>query len=247
MKSAMKRVVNALALSILVLGSRAAFAQQFRYPVEHDHTFKSCKGELVINRDGVEYRTGNKEHARKWSYTDIRMIKLVSPRKLEVISYESSRMKFGGDKTFEFKVLTGGVTKEVSDFLLSRVGRPLATSFVASEEKPRFEIPVRHRHSFGGDQGRLKIYADRVIYESEKQAGSRYWRWSDVKGISRTGPYQFSITTFEPQLGGPTKTYNFDLKEPMGDSMYDYLWAQVYRPTLPASPEQQREGRRIQP
>lgn len=236
MKSLMMRVMSIIALSMLAFGGREAFAQEFKYPVEHDHTIKSCKGELVINRDGVEYRTENKDHARKWSYTDIRMIKLASPKKIEVISYESSRMKLGYDKTFAFKVLKGEVTREVSDFLLARVERPLATSFVASEEKPHYEIPVRHRHSFGGDQGRLKVYADRVVYESAKQEGSRYWRWSDVKGISRTSPYLFSITTFEPKLGGPTKTYNFDLKEPMDDAVYDYLWARVYKPTLPASP-----------
>ena len=247
MKHVVMRIMSVFALSILALGGREAFAQEFKYAVEHDHLIKSCKGELVINRDGIEYRTDNKEHARKWAYTDIRMIKLVSPKKVEVISYESSRLKLGYDKAFEFKVLTGEVTKEVSDFLLARVGRPLATSFVASEEKPRYEIPVRHRHSFGGVQGRLKVYADRLVYESEKQAGSRSWRWSDVKGISRTGPYQFSITTFEPKLGGPTKTYNFDLKEPMSDGVYDQLWAQVYRPALPASPDDQREGRRLQP
>ena len=247
MKTVMIEVMSALILSILVSGSRAVLAQEFKYSVEHDHLFKSCKGELIINRQGVEYRTDNREHARSWSYADIQMIKLATAKKIEVISYESSRMKLGGDKTFEFKVLKGEVTKAVSDFLLARVERPLATSFVASEEKPQYAIPVRHRHSFGGDQGRLKVYADRVVYESAKQEGSRSWRWSDVKGISRTSPYQFSITTFEPKLGGPTKTYNFDLKEPMGDAVYDYLWVRVYKPTLPASPDEKREGQRNQP
>lgn len=241
MKTVTIKVMGALILSILVSGGRAALAQEFKYSVEHDHLFKSCKGELIINLQGVEYRTDNREHARSWSYADIQMIKLATAKKIEVISYESSRMRLGRDKTFAFKALKGEVTKEVSDFLLAHVGRPLATGFVASEEKSQYEIPVRHRHSFGGEQGRLKVYADRVVYESAKQEGSRYWRWSDVKGISRTGPYQFSVMTFEPKLGGPTKTYNFDLKEPMGDAVYEYMWAKVYRPTLPAKPSETRE------
>lgn len=247
MKTTIIRLMNVLVLLLFVLGGRAAFAQEFKYPVEHDHLLKSCKGELVISQEGIQYRTDNKDHARKWSYADIQMIKLESPKKIEVISYESSRMKFGGDRTFEFKVLNGTVAKEVSDFLLARVERPLETRFVASEEKPRYDIAVRHRHSFGGEQGRLKVYAGRLVYESEKKEGSRSWRWSDVKGISRTGAYQLSITTFEPQFGGPTKTYNFDLKDDRGDALYDLLWANVYRPTLPASPRDERQAQTVRP
>lgn len=234
-------------IGFLIALPNMASAQEFTFRVEHDHAIGSCKGELIINQDGVEYRTGKKEHARKWAYVDIEMIKLNSPRKVEILTYESARMKLWRDRAFEFKVLDKEVTKEVSDFLLQRVQRPLATTFVASEEKPQYALPVRHRRSFGGDQGTLKVYADRVVYESQKSQSSRYWRWSDIKSFSRIGRYELSITTFEPKLGGPTKTFNFDLKEEMNDAMYDYLWARVYRPTLPASPDDKREGERIQP
>lgn len=247
MKGLFIRVMASIALSMLVFGGREAFGHEFKYRVQHEHAIKSCKGELVINQEGVEYRTENKKHARKWPYIDIEMIKLRSPRKVELLTYESTRVKLGLDRTFEFKLLDGEVTKEVSDFLLGRVDRPFSTTFVASEEKPQYAIPVRHRRSFGGDQGTLKVYADRVIYESQKPESSRYWRWSDIKGFSRIGRYELSITTFEPKLGGPTKTFNFDLKEEMSDAMYDYLWVRVYRPTLPASPDEKREGERLQP
>lgn len=241
------------ATALMIIGEatfgqqRMASAQEFTFRVEHDHAIGSCKGELIINQDGVEYRTGQKEDARKWTYTDIEIIKLRSPRKVEILTYESARMKLWRDRAFEFKVLDKELTNEVSDFLLKRVERPLATTFVASEEKPQFAIPVRHRRSFGGYQGTLKVYADRVVYESQKPQSSRYWRWSDIKSFSRIGRYEVSITTFEPKLGGPTKTFNFDLKQEMNDAMYEYLWARVYRPTLPASPDEKRDGERIQP
>jgi hypothetical protein len=247
MKAMMIRAICSIAFATLLLGGRAASAQEFKYRVEHDHAFGSCKGELIINPDMVEYRTDKKEHARKWTYSNIEMIKLSSPRKVEILTYESARVRLGRDREFEFRVLDGDVTKEVSEFLLKRVERPLATTFVATEETPQYAIPVRHRHTFGGDQGTLKVYGDRVAYESQKPERSRYWRWSDIKSFSRIGRYEFSLTTFEPKLGGPTKTFNFDLKEEMNDAMYDYLWARVYRPTLPASPDDKREGQRIQP
>ena len=247
MKNRMIRMLNVIALLVLVFGGREALGQEFKFQVEHDHLVKSCKGELTISPQGLEYRTENKEHARKWDFTDIKMIKLESPKKVEVITYESSRKTLGQDKTFEFKVLEGEVTKGVSDFLLARVERPLATSFVATEEKPRYELPVRHRHRFGECQGTLKVYADRVIYQSDKQDNSRYWRWTDIQSISRTGPYQFGVTTYEPEFGGPSKTYNFDLKEQMDEKVYDYLWTRVYKVRLPASVNENRLAGSSQP
>lgn len=238
MKNRMIRMLNVVALLALVVGGREALAQEFRFKVEHDHMIKSCRGDLIISPNGVEYRTGNKDHARKWGYTDIKMIELESPKEIEIISYETSRKTLGNDRGFEFKVLESEITKEVSDFLLARVARPLATTFVATEEKPRYEFPVRHRHRFGGCQGTLKMYADRLIYESEDAEGSRYWRFSDIKSISRTGSYQFAVTTYEPEFGGPSKTYNFDLKERMDEKVYDYLWARVYKVRLPVSRNQ---------
>jgi len=230
------RLFSVAALSILISGGWAS-AQEFTFPVEHNHTFKSCKGDLIINGEGLEYRTTHKDHARKWTYTDIKMIKLVSPKEVNVLTYESRLLTLGRDEAFQFKVLKGEMSKDVNDFLLARVSRPLATSFVKSEEEPQYAIAVRHRQSFGSDQGTLKIYADIVAYDSVSAKNSRRWRWTDIQSISRMGPYQFAITTYEPKFGGPTETYNFDLKERMDDSVYDYLWARIYRPTLPASPE----------
>ncbi|MEW6213537.1 MAG: hypothetical protein AB1631_34900, partial [Acidobacteriota bacterium] len=175
---------------------------------------------------------------------DIKMIKLDSASKMEILTYESSRVKLGRDRDFEFKVIDGEISKEVSDYLLSRVSRPLATSFIDAEEKGVYEFAVRHRHRLGDCEGTLRIFDDRVIYESQKAENSRYWRVSDIRSISRTGPYRFSITTFEPQFGGPTKIYNFDLKERMEDGAYDFLWSLIYRPALPSRVEVQSASRR---
>lgn len=235
----LKRMAFAVTASIgflLALASMAS-AQEFTFPVEHNHTFKSCKGDLIINGEGVEYRTTHKDHARKWTYTDIKLITLVSPTEVNILTYESRLLTLGRDERFQFKVLKGELSIDLNDFLLAHVSRPLATSFVKSEENAVYAIPVRHRQSFGSDQGTLNVYADGIAYESVSTRNSRRWRWTDIQSMSRMGPYQFSVTTYEPKFGGPTKTYNFDLKERMEESVYDYLWARIYKPTLPASPE----------
>ncbi len=247
MKNLVIRLLNVILLLVLILSGREASGQEFRFKVEHDHLVKSCEGELIINQKGVEYQTDNKDHARNWSYTAIKMIKLQSPKEIEIISYERSRETLGTDREFEFKVIEGELSKEVSDFLLARVDRPLSTTFVATEEKPRYELPARHRHRFGACQGTLKVYADRVIYESDRPENSRSWRWSDIRSISRTGPYKFGVTSYEPEFGGTSKIFNFDLKEQLGESVYDYLWARVYKVRLPASVNENRQAERPQP
>lgn len=237
MKHILTGVLKVVGLLTLVFGSQEALAQEFRFQVEHQHMFKSCTGELIINQNGVEFQTERKDHARKWTYTDIKMLKLVSPNEIAVLSYENSLRALGSDRTFDFKVLTGGLNKEVSDFVLARVDRPVATNFVATEGTPRYEIPVRHRHRFGGCHGTLRIFSDKVIYDSNSSGNSRYWRVTEIKSIGRSGPYQFGITTYEPQFGGLSKAYNFDLKERMDDAQYDYLWTRVYRVPLAEGPE----------
>ena len=238
MRHSFTRLIGAaFSIAIFTVGARS---QEFTFTVEHGHTFKSCKGSLILNGEGVEYRTTHKDHARRWAFTDIKMFKLLSPKTVKLLTYESKRLRLGSDDTFEFKVTKGELSNEVSDFLLARIERPLTTSFVATKEKPLYELPARHRHTFGGDQGTLKVYTDGVIYESSRTESSRRWRWSDIQSISRTGPYRFSITTYEPKFGGPTKTFNFDLKERMYDAVYDYLWTRIWKPSLPASPEERQ-------
>ena len=87
------------------------------------------------------------------------------------------------------------------------------------------------------------MYAHMAIYESDDPEGSRRCRWSDINGIGRTGHYQFGVTTYEPEFGGPSKTYNFDLKEQMDERVYDYLWTRVYKVRLPTSINEQLAGR----
>jgi hypothetical protein len=245
----MRNLIFSLFVMLVVFlytSSTSVTAQsEYRLKVKHDHIRKYCVGELVINNSGVMYLTENKDHNRKWDFIDIKMIKLISPTKLKVLSFENSKFKVN-DRNFSFELIEGGeITKNVSDFILSKVNRPVSTSFIPNtEDKPLFSIPVRHRRRFSSDTGTLKIYTTSVVYDSEgEHENSRYWRWSDIQSIGRSGQYKFSLTTYEPELGGPVKSFDFDLKESLQDSVYDYMWDRVYRVSyrLPSASVEQRE------
>ena len=217
----------------------AAQAQSYEYVVEHQHTLLNCSGTLSISADKIEYQTTHKEDARVWRYEDIQQIKVVSPTRLEITSYEDQKRMLGRDRVFKFKLLVGQISSEVTALFINKAKYPVATSVMPeTDEAPKYEVAVKHLHTFGGCEGVLKVYPDRMTYESKDQTEkSRYWRWADIQSISRSGPFQFSITSYELQFGGPTKSFNFALKERMNDSVYDYLWERNNRVSLPALPD----------
>lgn len=218
-------------------------SSEFRFWVKHDHLRKSCEGELVINEEGIEYITDFEEHQRYWDFVDIKLLKLISKNEIEVQTYTrynpkltlNQSLKLGRDESFRFKVVEGELTQKVSQFLQKKTKKPMATSFVAVDDEtdsPVFVLRVRHRHRWGGCPGILKVYDDKVIYQSYTEpTDSRLWRWTDLQGMGRSGPFKFELMTYEPQLGGPEKPYNFDLKEEMTDQMYDFLWKKFYKVT----------------
>ena len=79
----------------------------------------------------------------------------------------------------------------------------------------------------------------RFQYESREPDRSRYWRYTDIQQIGRLDPYRFEISTFEDQVGGPNRVFNFELKRQMEDIVYDYVWVRVNRTKYyPYEPEQ---------
>src|SRR5262249_8400839 len=84
----------------LFFAARPAMAQGYEFAVEHNHTIGNCRGRLIITPERIEYRTEYKEHSRDWRYTDLRRIKIVSPKKIDLASYEDRKWRMGLDRVF---------------------------------------------------------------------------------------------------------------------------------------------------
>jgi hypothetical protein len=218
-----------IVLAAFFLAPKLVSAQSFEFPVEHQHTFRNCRGTLTITSDKIEYKTTHKKDSRAWRYIDIRQIKIASPTALEIVTYEDQRRTIGRDRIFQFRLLEGQITQEVSALLMTKTTHPLVTSVMPmTGGSPTFEMPVKHLHTVGGCEGVLRIYSDRVTYEStDMPTDSRYWRYADIQNFGHPTRYRFEITTFEDKLAGPTKVYNFQLKEEFPALAYDYLWLRV--------------------
>ncbi len=225
----MRKLFLGMFVAALVTVPRVGVAQAFDFAVEHQHTFRNCRGTLSITADTIEYKTNHKEDSRSWKYVDIRQIKIDSPTSLEIVGYEDQKRMLGRDRIFKFKLVQGQISQEVSALLMANATRPVATSVLPETAgSPVFEIPVKHLHTLGGCAGVLKIYPDRVTYESsDEPSESRYWRYTDIQNFGRSSRYRFEITTFEDKTGGPTRAFNFQLKQDFPETAYDYLWLRL--------------------
>jgi hypothetical protein len=224
----MKRRALLVTLTLLFAAVPAA-AQSYEFPVEHDHMLRSCRGTLVISPEKIEYKTAHEKHARTWRYVELQQVKVESKTRLELLTYEDEKRLAGRDREWGFRLLEGVITPEISALLQAQSTRPLGASVPpAPEGSPRFEVPVKHLHKLGGCSGALRIYADRVAFEStERPDHSRFWRYTDIQNFSQSERFRFEIATFETGIGGP-KSYNFQLKRGLPARAYDYLWERVY-------------------
>lgn len=220
-----------LAALLLLTLTPSVRAQEFAYKVQQDRLIGHRNGELIISDKGVEYRTKREKESRAWTYTDIRLLEILSPTRVRIWTYKDRKLLLGRDQSLTFKIVEGQIDQKVSDFLRERIARPFVTSFAEEDQNALAQIPVKHSHRFGGCEGLLKIYSDRLVYESQTGHDSRSWRWTDIRSVGRPDIYRFDVETFESQLGAAGRSFNFILKEQMADRTYDLIWSRVYRPT----------------
>jgi hypothetical protein len=207
-------------------------AQEFTYRVEQDRLIGHRDGELIISDKGIKYRATKREkESRAWTYTDIRLFEILSPTSVRIWTYKDSKLRLGKDQSLTFKIIEGQIDQGVSDFLRQRIARPFVTSFTSEGSEPLAEIRVKHTRWLSGSEGILKVYPDRLVYESQTSHDSRSWRWTDIRGVGRPDRYRFDVDTFEPQIGASSRSFSFILKEEMSDKTYDLIWSRVYRPT----------------
>lgn len=233
----MKRIHNAilvmLALSTLLLGALVGKSQnrEFSYAVKQDRLIGKRAGHLIISEKGIEYRTRDDKDSRSWSYTDIRLVEIPSPTDIRIWTYRDRKLLLGRDESLTFKVVEGEFDQKLSDFLRAHIARAFVTSFTEEEGTPVAQTAVKHLHRFGGCQGILKVFSDRLVYEASDKHDSRSWRWNDIRAVSRPDFDRIEVLTFEPQIGAPNRSFNFVLKERLSERVYDLVWYHVFQPT----------------
>jgi hypothetical protein len=224
-----KSILAAICWLCALAGPPLAAQQRFELAVDHLHTLRNCRGTLVISPDGVVYRTEHKEDGRQWHFADIQSIKVVAPDTIEIFTYEDQPWMFGRDRIWKFRLLQGEIPAEVSALLVEKASRPAVTNLtVGGAAPPLFTIPVKHRHRLGGCDGTLKIFPDRVVYESaDVPKDSRSWLYSDLDGFAHYERFLLELITYEHAQGTATRTYDFELKTDLPPQAEAYIRARL--------------------
>ena len=227
---------TAIAVTLIMLGyvsSVAAAGPPFELSVKRDRLFGGSTGTLVFTAEGIEYRTTNKDDARRWVYDEVKQVQILSPTRIAVLTYEDQgRLKLGADRTFRFEVVQGAVSSELVTFLLERVARPIVTAVMPHYGgEPLFRVRVKHQRQGRGSEGTLVMYDGQLLYLTEREDDSRYWRFGDIYSVLQLGRYRLQVTVYEGG-SGETRPFVFELKSDLPEGFYDALWARVNPPAL---------------
>ncbi|MFI5176664.1 MAG: hypothetical protein ACHQKY_17530 [Terriglobia bacterium] len=213
----------------LLAADSVSFGEEFTLRAKHDHLKGSCSGELTVSDNGIRYQTTHLQDQRQWAFADIQEVQIISEKKLNVISYEDSRKRLGGDKIFKFELQGETLPSNLIALVESKFAKPISNRLAAENLKGQFEIPVKHLHRVGGCQGKLIITEIGISFVSEKPGESRQWRYSDLQTVASTERYELRLGTYEhgPLQYADTKEFRFQLKEPLSEVAYRSLWARI--------------------
>ena len=217
-------------IAFLILSALQAGVVPSSQPLELSVEGAGSRGTLVFTSEAVAFKAAKAGKSKTWVYQDLRQIRIESPKKIALGTFEGrSRGRLGIVRAEEFEVTSGEITGQTVAFLLAHVARPVATSIMPDNlGDAATRVPVRHRRFRHGSQGTLAVHATGLAYVADRQTASRFWRFGDLQSVLRTSPFELLVTAYE---GGSLQTYAFDLKTPFPQEAFDALWAQVNPPT----------------
>ena len=229
-------VVTIAFIIVAVLGgtsSAAAAGPPFELSVKRDRFIGGSKGTLVFAWDRVEYRTTDADEARQWAYDQVKQFQILSPTRIAILTYEDrGLLKLGADRTFDFTVVENAVSPDLVRFLLDHVGKPIVTAVMPLFRGERlFSALVKHQRQGRGSEGVLVMYDRELLYLTEREEESRYWRFGDIYSVSRLDRWRLLVTAYEGGSGN-TRQFVFELRTDLPDGFYEALWARVNPPSL---------------
>ena len=223
------RHVTLFVLSLLLAGAAGATAAEspLSLPVRADRLFGGDPGTLVITDEGLAFEAREASKARRWTFDDIRAVRIPSPRRIVVETYEpTGRLHLrGGPRAYAFDVVEGAVTPDFVAAVLGRLPRPVLTTVMPSVCDAMWSGAAWHARRGGGHNGVLELHCGGVMFRSSTPAANRYWRFSDVASVLRLDGNRLEVAVREST---DIKPYVFELKADMPDAIFDALWASLH-------------------
>jgi hypothetical protein len=206
-----------------LMSAAALWGAEVRFEARHDHLRKSCAGTVTVTDEGVAF-AGAKKHVWRWKYEEIEELRY-APGRIVVLTYQDNLWKLGADRAYEFE---GKVPPELYKLWSAKLDQRFVAE-TADAPAGGWSLPAKHLGRVRGSQGVLLFGPDRVVYRTAAKQDSRTWRYQDIAGISSSGPFQLTITSFERARShyGDRKDFNFQLKRALNEAQYNQLWLDI--------------------
>ncbi len=204
----------------------------FQFSVQHDHFWGKGSGDLTIDQEGITYTSEKDDaHSTVWSYSDIQELKIESPQKIYLRTYQDVWWKLNRDRRLEFVLVEGEMSAEVVDFLRERLPSALVSAVFTSPDDTAYRVPVKHKHALGGGcEGELLVSEKGIYYSAFSSDHSRFWPLEAIESLGRMSESHIRITAREHSHSGGVRNFQFQLKRPMDSETYQRLWHRIYEP-----------------
>ncbi|MGH9431801.1 MAG: hypothetical protein ACRD3T_09685 [Terriglobia bacterium] len=193
-------------------------AVEWKTPARWRHGLRSTPGTVFIGPRGIRFQA-ERRNSMAWPYEEIQTF-YASPRRLLICSYTSRGWHLPGTRSFRFD-LGQPLPPAVATRLSRRIGKPSRNADPMANAPAFAALAARHPTRLGGSNGMLRFRDRGIDYVTRGVGDGRSWQWADIQTIANPDPYHFRVTGFR-------ETYDFDLKQPMSEALFDRLWDSVY-------------------
>jgi hypothetical protein len=213
--------VNTQSAAWLMFASGALLcAQDLKFSVRHDHLRNGGEGTVTFSREGISFEeTGNQGHSRQWKYGDLERFEL-NPERIRIAINQDVRWQLSRDRDYVFDHLPEDMAVQLYPFLAARLDQRFIARLADASVSPLWAMDVKLLRGRGGVGGKLKIGADRIVFESSKAGDSRTWRYLDIQFVAREDPFRLSVASVDGQA-------RFQFKEALPEERYNWLWKRV--------------------
>lgn len=187
-------------------------------PARLHRRFRSLAGTLYVSSEGIEFRSSQGQTFR-WPFLQIKTLRLAAHR-LIVTTYENRGWRLPGDRSYSFD-LRQPMPPSIAAKLAELVKKPVINANPDSGNKSFATIAARHQTLTGGTNGDLHFSKEGITYITAEEKGGRSWRWADIQTLAHPDPYHFTVD-------GYRESFEFELKQPMSQALFDRLWDLVY-------------------
>ena len=227
-------MLQAIASLLLVSAVGVQAADSFEFSVFRDQLPRKEAGHLMISETGLSYRSENQKTTIGIPMLSVFQADLSDPKVIRIETYDILKQKLLGRRVHVFR-LTDAMPDDALARFLSKALQRLIIGAFGPAPQPEAAIRAYHRHRLGGCHGTIRIDSDGIGFLSDRPEDSRTWLYRDLATIGTMNPFHLRVSTL-------AETFNFDLKERLPETAYDFAVRRVY--SLPSASAARPEERR---